>query len=116
MIPICDRNDSLLRYKNKHVTVSCLCAVVGVAKEIDWYSPSGERIEPNKPEITVTRNDESSSTLTLYKAGVDSAGTYKCLATNGDQSAEATVNVKFYRNLLLLLHSLGMCPKGHPSL
>uniref|UniRef100_A0A8C8JGN8 Neural cell adhesion molecule 1b n=1 Tax=Oncorhynchus tshawytscha TaxID=74940 RepID=A0A8C8JGN8_ONCTS len=77
-----------------------LCEVVGVAKEIDWYSPSGERIEPNKPEITVTRNDESSSTLTLYKAGVDSAGTYKCLATNGDQSAEATVNVKFYRKLI----------------
>uniref|UniRef100_A0A8C7RMQ0 Neural cell adhesion molecule 1b n=1 Tax=Oncorhynchus mykiss TaxID=8022 RepID=A0A8C7RMQ0_ONCMY len=77
-----------------------LCEIVGVAKEIDWYSPSGERIEPNKPEITVTRNDESSSTLTLYKAGVDSAGTYKCLATNGDQSAEATVNVKFYRKLI----------------
>ncbi|KAK6295982.1 hypothetical protein J4Q44_G00336950 [Coregonus suidteri] len=76
-----------------------LCEVVGVAKEIDWYSPSGERIEPNKPEITVTRNDESSSTLTLYKAGVDSAGTYKCLATNGDQSAEATVNVKFYQRI-----------------
>ncbi|XP_035596280.1 neural cell adhesion molecule 1 isoform X2 [Oncorhynchus keta] len=76
-----------------------LCEIVGVAKEIDWYSPSGERIEPNKPEITVTRNDESSSTLTLYKAGVDSAGTYKCLATNGDQSAEATVNVKFYQRI-----------------
>ncbi|XP_041734370.2 neural cell adhesion molecule 1 isoform X6 [Coregonus clupeaformis] len=76
-----------------------LCEVVGVAKEIDWYSPSGERIEPNKPEITVTRNDESSSTLTLYKAGVDSAGTYKCLATNGDQSAEATVNVKFFQRI-----------------
>ncbi|XP_070290259.1 neural cell adhesion molecule 1 [Salvelinus sp. IW2-2015] len=77
-----------------------LCEVVGVAKEIDWYSPSGEKIEPNKPEITVTRNDESSSTLTLYKAGVDSAGTYKCLATNGDQSAEATVNVKFYQRII----------------
>ncbi|XP_064831010.1 neural cell adhesion molecule 1-like isoform X7 [Oncorhynchus masou masou] len=76
-----------------------LCEIVGVAKEIDWYSPSGEKIEPNKPEITVTRNDESSSTLTLYKAGVDSAGTYKCLATNGDQSAEATVNVKFYQRI-----------------
>ncbi|XP_055751596.1 neural cell adhesion molecule 1-like isoform X3 [Salvelinus fontinalis] len=77
-----------------------LCEIVGVAKEIDWYSPSGEKIEPNKPEITVTRNDESSSTLTLYKAGVDSAGTYKCLATNGDQSAEATVNVKFYQRII----------------
>uniref|UniRef100_A0AAY5KGW2 Neural cell adhesion molecule 1b n=1 Tax=Esox lucius TaxID=8010 RepID=A0AAY5KGW2_ESOLU len=77
-----------------------LCDVVGVAKEIDWYSPSGEKIELNKPEITVIRNDESSSTLTLYKAGVDSAGTYKCLATNKDQSAEATVNVKIYRKLI----------------
>ncbi|XP_034147925.1 neural cell adhesion molecule 1b isoform X6 [Esox lucius] len=76
-----------------------LCDVVGVAKEIDWYSPSGEKIELNKPEITVIRNDESSSTLTLYKAGVDSAGTYKCLATNKDQSAEATVNVKIYQRI-----------------
>ncbi|KAL0973242.1 hypothetical protein UPYG_G00200890 [Umbra pygmaea] len=76
-----------------------LCEVLGLAKEIDWYSPSGEKIEPNRPEITVTRNDESSSTLTLYKAGVDSAGTYKCLATNGGESAEATVNVKLYQRI-----------------
>ncbi|KAJ7995528.1 hypothetical protein DPEC_G00245520, partial [Dallia pectoralis] len=76
-----------------------LCEVVGEAKDIDWYSPSGEKIEPNQPEITVSRNDESSSSLTFYKAGVDSAGTYKCLVTNGDKSAEATVNVQFYQRV-----------------
>ncbi|KAM3875512.1 LOW QUALITY PROTEIN: neural cell adhesion molecule 1b [Diretmus argenteus] len=76
-----------------------LCEVVGVAKQIDWFAPSGDRIEPNRPDITVTRNDESSSTLTLYKAGTDNAGTYKCVATNGDQQAESTVIVKIYQKI-----------------
>lgn len=71
--------------------------VVGVAKHVDWYGPSGERIAPNRPDLTVTRNDESSSTLTFYEAKTDSAGTYKCVATNGDQQAEATVKVKIFR-------------------
>ncbi|XP_055370269.1 neural cell adhesion molecule 1b isoform X12 [Betta splendens] len=76
-----------------------VCGVVGVAKHIDWFGPSGDRIEPNKPDITVTRNDESSSTLTLYKAGADNAGTYKCVATSGDQHAESTVNVKIFQKI-----------------
>lgn len=80
-------------------------SVVGVAKHIDWFGPSGDRIEPNKPDITVTRNDESSSTLTLYKAGTENAGTYKCVATSGDQHAESTVNVKIFRTYFShLLH------------
>lgn len=74
-----------------------LISVVGVAKHIDWFGPSGDRIEPNRPDITVTRNDESSSTLTLYKAGTENAGTYKCVATNGDQQGESTVKVKIFR-------------------
>ena len=72
-------------------------SAVGVAKHIDWFGPSGDRIEPNRPDITVTRNDESSSTLTLYKAGTENAGTYKCVATNGDQQGESTVKVKIFR-------------------
>lgn len=72
-------------------------SVVGVARQIDWFGPSGERIEPNRPDITVTRNDESSSILTLYKAGTENAGTYKCVATNGDQQGESTVKVKIFR-------------------
>ena len=80
--------------------------VVGVAKHIEWYGPSGDRIEPNRPDITVTRNDESSSTLTLYKAGTENAGTYKCVATTGDQQAESTVKVKIFRKYFLhLTHS-----------
>ncbi|XP_062275700.1 neural cell adhesion molecule 1b isoform X2 [Scomber scombrus] len=76
-----------------------MCEVVGVAKHIDWYGPSGDRIEPNRPDITVTRNDESSSTLTLYKAGTENAGTYKCVATTGDQQAESTVKVKIFQKI-----------------
>ncbi|XP_067364888.1 neural cell adhesion molecule 1b isoform X5 [Channa argus] len=76
-----------------------VCEVVGVAKHIDWFGPSGERIEPNRPDITVTRNDESSSTLTLYKAGTENAGTYKCVATNGDQHVESTVKVKIFQKI-----------------
>ncbi|XP_029964356.1 neural cell adhesion molecule 1b isoform X4 [Salarias fasciatus] len=76
-----------------------MCEVVGVAKHIDWYGPSGDRIEPNRPDITVTRNDESSSTLTLYKAGADNAGTYKCVATAGNQQAESTVKVKIFQRI-----------------
>lgn len=80
--------------------------VVGVAKHIDWFGPTGDRIEPNRPDITVARNDESSSTLTLYKAGTENAGTYKCVATNGDQQVESTVNVKIFRKFFYhLVHS-----------
>ena len=79
-----------------------MLSVVGVAKHIDWFGPSGDRIEPNRPDITVTRNDESSSTLTLYKAGTENAGTYKCVATNGDQQGESTVKVKIFRKYFFL--------------
>lgn len=71
--------------------------VAGVAKHIEWFGPNGDRIEQNSPDITVARNDESSSILTLYKAGTDDAGVYKCVATNGDQQAESTVKVKIFR-------------------
>ncbi|XP_015239060.1 PREDICTED: neural cell adhesion molecule 1 isoform X4 [Cyprinodon variegatus] len=76
-----------------------MCDVVGVAKHLDWYGPSGDRIDPNRPDLTVTRNDESSSTLTFYKAKTDSAGMYKCVATNGDQQAEATITVKIFQRI-----------------
>lgn len=72
-------------------------SVSGVAKHIEWFGPSEERIEQNSPDITVTRNDDSSSILTLYKAGTEDAGVYKCVATNGDQQAESTVKVKIFR-------------------
>ncbi|XP_036416436.1 neural cell adhesion molecule 1b isoform X1 [Colossoma macropomum] len=76
-----------------------LCEVMGGVKGIDWFSPSGEKIETNRQDITVFRNDETSSTLTIYNANVDSAGTYKCVGTSGDQQAEATVNVKIYQKI-----------------
>uniref|UniRef100_UPI0037E715CC neural cell adhesion molecule 1b isoform X4 n=1 Tax=Semicossyphus pulcher TaxID=241346 RepID=UPI0037E715CC len=76
-----------------------MCEVLGVAKLIEWFGPSGDRIEPNRPDITVTHNDESSSTLTLYKAGTEHAGSYKCVATNGDQQAESTVKVKIFQKI-----------------
>ncbi|XP_017283823.1 neural cell adhesion molecule 1b isoform X4 [Kryptolebias marmoratus] len=76
-----------------------MCDVVGTAKHINWFGPNGDRIEPNRPDLTVTRNDESSSTLTIYKAGTEDAGTYKCVATNGDQQSEATVRVKIFQRI-----------------
>lgn len=72
-------------------------SVVGVAKKIEWFGPSGDRIELNRPDITVTLNDESSSVLTLYNAGNENEGTYKCVATNGDEQGESTVKVKIFR-------------------
>lgn len=78
-------------------SVFSVFSVAGAAKHIDWFGPSGDRIEQNSPDITVTRNDESSSILTLYKAGTEDAGVYKCVATNGDQQAESTVKVKIFR-------------------
>lgn len=76
--------------------------MVGDAKDIDWYAPSGEKILPSRQDIFVSRNDETTSTLTIYHATVDSAGIYKCVAKNGDKEAgdkeaEATVNVKIFR-------------------
>uniref|UniRef100_A0A8C9ZYB4 Neural cell adhesion molecule 1b n=1 Tax=Sander lucioperca TaxID=283035 RepID=A0A8C9ZYB4_SANLU len=76
-----------------------MCEADAAARHIDWFGPSGDRIEPNRPDITVTRNDDSSSTLTLYKAGTENAGTYKCVASNGDQQAESTVKVKIFQKI-----------------
>ncbi|XP_036391868.1 neural cell adhesion molecule 1b isoform X4 [Megalops cyprinoides] len=76
-----------------------LCEVVGDAKEIDWYWPSGEKILPNRQDISVVRNDESSSTLTIYNADIDNAGVYKCAARNGDEESQATVNLRIYQKL-----------------
>lgn len=71
--------------------------MVGDAKDIDWYAPSGEKILPNGQDIFVSRTDETMSTLTIYHANVDSAGIYKCVAKNGDKEAQATVQVKIFR-------------------
>lgn len=87
-------------YCFSNILLFTVLSVVGVARHIDWFGPGGDRIEPNKPDITVARNDESSSTLTLYKAGTGNAGTYKCVATNGDQQGEATVKVKIFRKYI----------------
>ncbi|XP_075892476.1 neural cell adhesion molecule 1b isoform X4 [Nelusetta ayraudi] len=76
-----------------------VCEVVGVAKKIEWFGPSGDRIELNRPDITVTLNDESSSVLTLYNAGNENEGTYKCVATNGDEQGESTVKVKIFQKI-----------------
>lgn len=76
-----------------------LCEVVGDAKDIDWFAPSGEMILPNRQDIFVSRSDETTSTLTIYHANVDSAGNYKCVAKNGDKEAQATVQVKIFQKI-----------------
>ncbi|XP_035382653.1 neural cell adhesion molecule 1a isoform X9 [Electrophorus electricus] len=78
-----------------------LCEVVGSVKDIDWFAPSGEKLLPNRQDISVSRNDETSSTLTIYSATVDNAGIYKCVAREGDMESEATVNVKIYQKLTI---------------
>ncbi|XP_029924427.1 neural cell adhesion molecule 1a isoform X4 [Myripristis murdjan] len=75
-----------------------LCEVVGDAKDIDWYDPSGEKILPNGQDLAVSRSD-GMSTLTIYHANVDSAGIYKCVAKNGDKEAQATVQVKIFQKI-----------------
>lgn len=81
------------------VMLTLSVAVIGGAKEIDWFSPSGAKIEPGRTDLSVVRTDEASSTLTIYNAKVDHAGTYKCVAGSGDQEAESTVNLKIYRKM-----------------
>ncbi|KAM9847271.1 neural cell adhesion molecule 1a [Aulostomus maculatus] len=76
-----------------------LCEVVGDVKDIDWYAPSGEKILSSRPDIFVSRNDETSSTLTIYHASMDSAGIYKCVAKNADAEAQATVQVKIFQKI-----------------
>ncbi|XP_061103762.1 neural cell adhesion molecule 1a isoform X1 [Conger conger] len=78
-----------------------LCEVIATvgATDIDWYSPDGEKILPGRQDVIVTRNDEASSTLTIYNANADKAGTYECKAKYGDTESEATVNVKIFQKL-----------------
>lgn len=76
-----------------------LPAVVGEVKDIDWFDPSGEKILPNRQDISVSRTEES-STLVIYKANMDNAGIYTCVAKDGEKEAQATVRVTIYRKCL----------------
>uniref|UniRef100_A0A8C1Q7P1 Neural cell adhesion molecule 1a n=1 Tax=Cyprinus carpio TaxID=7962 RepID=A0A8C1Q7P1_CYPCA len=76
-----------------------LCEVVGDAKEIDWFAPNGEKLLPGRPDISVSKNDEFSSTLTIYNANIDHAGMYKCVAKSGDKESQGTVIVKIFQKL-----------------
>ncbi|XP_074160349.1 neural cell adhesion molecule 1 isoform X15 [Sminthopsis crassicaudata] len=80
-----------------------LCQVAGEAKDkdISWFSPNGEKLTPNQQRISVVRNDDFSSTLTIYNANIDDAGIYKCIVSGEDGSeSEATVNVKIFQKLM----------------
>lgn len=82
-----------------------LCfSVVGEAKDIDWYAPSGEKILPTRPNISVSRSDETTSILTIYHANIDNAGIYKCVARDGDKEAQSTVQVTIFRKCCVLYH------------
>ncbi|XP_026090800.1 neural cell adhesion molecule 1-like isoform X13 [Carassius auratus] len=76
-----------------------LCEVVGDAKEIDWFAPNGEKLLPGRPDISISKNDDFSSTLTIYNANVDHAGMYKCVAKSGDKESQGTVIVKIFQKL-----------------
>ncbi|NXX35398.1 NCAM1 protein, partial [Nicator chloris] len=80
-----------------------LCQVAGEAKfkDISWFSPNGERLSPNQQRISVVRNDDFSSTLTIYNANIDDAGIYKCVVSSLEEGdSEATVNVKIFQKLM----------------
>lgn len=72
-------------------------SVVGDAKEIDWFAPNGEKLLPGRPDISISKTDESSSTLTIYNANVDHAGMYKCVAKSGEKESQGTIIVKIFR-------------------
>lgn len=95
-------NGAFALYSHVH-PASIFPSVVGDVKDIDWYAPNGEKLLPNRQDILVNRNDESSSTLTIYNADVDNAGVYKCVAKNADKESEGTVNVKIFRKFPLKL-------------
>ncbi|XP_019366289.1 PREDICTED: neural cell adhesion molecule 1 isoform X2 [Gavialis gangeticus] len=80
-----------------------LCQVTGEAKDkdISWFSPNGEKLTPNQQRISVVRNDDSSSTLTIYNTNIDDAGIYKCVVSSAEEGeSEATVNVKIFQKLM----------------
>ncbi|TFK01949.1 coagulation factor XII [Platysternon megacephalum] len=80
-----------------------LCQVTGEAKakDMSWFSPNGEKLTPNQQRISVVRNDDFSSTLTIYSANIDDAGIYKCVVTSEEEGdSEATVNVKIFQKLM----------------
>ncbi|TRZ04345.1 hypothetical protein DNTS_029115 [Danionella cerebrum] len=73
-------------------------SVVGNAKEIDWFSPSGEKLLPGRPDISISKSEDS-STLTIYNANIDHSGMYKCVAKSGDKESQGTIIVKIYQKL-----------------
>ncbi|KFV61108.1 Neural cell adhesion molecule 1, partial [Dryobates pubescens] len=80
-----------------------LCQLAGEAKykDISWFSPNGEKLTPNQQRISVVRNDDFSSTLTIYNANIDDAGIYKCVVSSTEEGdSEATVNVKIFQKLM----------------
>lgn len=82
--------------KNASLVSIFLPSVVGEVKDIDWFDPSGEKILPNRQDISVSRTEEA-STLVIYKANMDNAGIYTCVAKDGEKEAQATVKVTIYR-------------------
>ncbi|MEE6484707.1 hypothetical protein FKM82_013982 [Ascaphus truei] len=76
-----------------------LCQVIGEANEISWFSPNGEKLI-NQQQISVVRNDEYSTTLTIYNVSIDDAGIYKCVASSvSEEDVEATVSLKIYQKM-----------------
>lgn len=73
--------------------------MVGEVRDIDWLDPSGEKILPNRQDISVSRTEDA-STLVIYKATMDNAGIYTCVAKDGEKEAQATVKVTIYRERL----------------
>lgn len=88
-----------MEQRNSSLFLIFLPSVVGEVRDIDWFDPSGEKILPNRQDISVSRTEEA-STLVIYKANMDNAGVYTCVAKDGEKEAQATVKVTIYRKAL----------------
>ncbi|XP_026125574.1 inactive carboxypeptidase-like protein X2 [Carassius auratus] len=70
-----------------------MCKVDGGAKDIDWFSPNGEKILVRRDNLEVRDHGNSLSSLIVLNANLNNAGIYKCVARNGDTESQATVKL-----------------------
>ncbi|XP_073675355.1 uncharacterized protein aebp1b [Garra rufa] len=70
-----------------------MCKVDGVAEEISWFSPNGEKILTKHDNLEVRSHGKSLSSLLVLNANLNNAGIYKCAARNGDTQSQATVQL-----------------------
>ncbi len=88
--------------------------------EINWFSPNGEKILTKRDNLEVRNHGNSLSSLIVLNANLNHAGTYKCVARNGDTETQATVKldilckylhyeIQFYDFMTVFMSNLTFC-------